>query len=68
VEEEIRVMEFLQGGGKGLHEIFRQVTDEPHRIGDNHIPFAGKPEPSAARVQGGKKPVFHCHVAAGQAV
>ena len=56
--EQIRRLQLLQRGAKGLLELLGQLADEAHGVGQDDLVVAGEAQPAAGRVQGGEKPVL----------
>ena len=68
VKKKIGVLKFLQGGLECPHERFGKGTDEPDRVGDDHLPLPGKTEPSGGGVESGKEEVLGENRAFGKGV
>ena len=55
VQQDVGTLEFFQSGSESDQEVFRQVFDESHRVGDDNLGVARESETPAGRIQGGKK-------------
>lgn len=51
MQEEIGIAQLVQCRSKGCEEIFRQVANKPHRIGDDHFTALGKMQSAARGVE-----------------
>ena len=58
VEQEVRVRGLLEGGAEGREQILGQVTDEPDRVGDDHLALLGEADPPRSRVEGREEAVL----------
>src|SRR6185312_10584813 len=68
VEEEVGVRQLFQGGAEGGDEVRRQVGDEAHRVGDDHLALAGEAQTPAGGVERHEELVRRLDVAAGHGV
>ena len=68
VQQQVGVVQFVQGRTKRGHQIGGQIPHEADRIGNDHLEIAGKTQPPARRVKGGKHAIFNQHLAVGEGV
>lgn len=68
MEKEICIVKFIEGCPESAEEIFRQVSDEAHRIGDDHLPLPGKAKAPGGGVQCGEEFVLHEDCTLGEGV
>ena len=62
VEEQRRVGQLLEGGAKGGDEVWRQVADEPHGVGDDDLALAREPQAPRSGIEGGAFPISRSSV------
>lgn len=51
MQEEIGIAQFIQCRSEGCEEIFGQISDKPHRIGDDHFTAMRKMQSAACGVE-----------------
>ena len=68
VEQEVGVVELLERRAERVHEVRRQVADEAHRVGDDHLAVAREAEPAARRVERREQLVLGEHLRVGERV
>ena len=52
VQEQVRLAQLLEGGAEGRDEVGREVADEAHRVGDDHLALPREAQPPRRRVEG----------------
>ncbi len=68
MQEQIRIVQFVQGRLKRGQEIGRQVPDKSHRISNQDLEVTGKAQPPARWIKGGKQTILRQDLAIGQRV
>ncbi len=68
MQKEVGLVELLERRPKGPRQIARQIANEAHRVGDDDLPLARKPQPAGGRVECGEQLVLGQDVAPGQGV
>jgi hypothetical protein len=51
MQEEVGIAQFVQCRSEGCEEIFGQVANKPHRIGDDHFAALWKMQSPACRIE-----------------
>ena len=68
VEQQVGVGELLERRAERVHEVRRQVADEAHRVGDDHLAVAREAQPAARRIERREELVLGEHVRVGERV
>ena len=68
MEEKVRLPDPLEGREERLPQFGRKVVDEPHRVDEDRLPAAGKPELPGGWVERGEELVRHEDVGPRQPV
>ena len=58
MEQQVGVLQLLQGGLEGLHQMVGQLADKAHRVGDEHRAGVGNLQGAGGGVQGVEQPVI----------
>ena len=66
MQQQRGVGDLLEGGPEGGHQVRRQVADEAHRVGDDHLALAREAQPARGRVERREHPVGDQHGALGE--
>ena len=62
MQEEVGVAQLLERGAERRHQVGRQVADEAHRVGDDHLALAREAQPPRGRVERREQLVLDEHV------
>ena len=68
MQQDVGTFQFFQSCPEGDLEVFRQILDESHGIGDDYLGIPWEAKAPAGRVQGGKQSFFSQHLAAGECI
>ena len=68
VQQDVGTLELFQCGSESDQEVFRQVFDKSHRVGNDNLGVARESEAPAGRIQGGKKSFFRQDMAVGEGI
>src|SRR5437588_9186819 len=68
MQQQIRIVEFLESGTKRAHQLLRQISDKAHSIGDNRFFLGRKTQPPARGIESGEEPVLYKDLTVGQGV
>ena len=61
VQQQVRLLDLLQRGPEGRHQVVGQLLDEPDRVGEQRLAAAGQPDPARGGVEGGEQLVLGQH-------
>ena len=68
MEQQVRVLQLLQGGLERLHQLVGELADKAHRIGYHHVQRVADAEQAAGGVQGIKETVVGRDARSGEVV
>lgn len=57
VEQQVGILQLLQGGLEGLHQLMGQLADKAHGVGDHHVQGVADGQEAGGGIQGIKQAV-----------
>ncbi len=68
MQDQIRPQHLFQGGAESRDQLGRQIRDEPHRVGQDHIRPVRQFHRAHGRIKRGKQHVLGHHLGPGQVI